>query len=154
MADANSAVPGRYDLVSSLYGPGTTACWYLTSMSCLVSWMLHPKKRKSGSLDSDFIAVLTFPAVAAGHLISQLHEYPSDKAVLLTTNDPNMLKRIAAIEAPLNITENFMTLFVLMFIVAVYFRCVKRAVCLAFVGAVSFTAESYLFFTTWSAGVS
>lgn len=154
MATPDSDLPDRYNLVSSLYGPGTTACWYLTALSCLVSWTLHPKKRKSGSLDSDFIAVLTFPAVAAGHLISQIHDYPDNKAELLTTNDPDLLLRIAAIEAPLNITETSMPTFVLMFILAVYFRCIKRAIYIALVGLFCAAAESYMFFVTWSVGNS
>lgn len=36
-----------------------------------------PEKRISGSIDSDFIALLTFPTVAAGHLITQVHPYPA-----------------------------------------------------------------------------
>lgn len=154
MTTLDSDLPDRYNLVSSLYGPGTTACWYLTVLSCLVSWTLHPKKRKSGSLDSDFIAVLTFPAVAAGHLISQIHHYPDDKAELLTTNDPDLFLRIAAIEAPLNITETSMPTLVLMFILALYFRCIKRAIYTALVGMFCAAAESYMFFVTWSVGNS
>src|SRR5450432_2751668 len=98
----------RYQLIYSLYGPGTTACWYLTVSSCFISWTLHPKKRVSGSIDDDFIAALAFPAVAAGHLISQVQGYPGPKDEMMTTSDPDLLQLIAAIEASLNITETFM----------------------------------------------
>jgi hypothetical protein len=57
----------RYQLVSSLYGPGTVVCWYLTWVSVQVSWITHPKKGTFDSIDPDFIAVLTLPTVAAGH---------------------------------------------------------------------------------------
>src|SRR6201999_2905001 len=61
--------PDQFSLVSPLYGPGSMLCWYLTTLSVLLSWMLHPHKRASGSIDVDLVAVLTLPAVAAGHLI-------------------------------------------------------------------------------------
>ena len=69
----------RYESVSRLYGPGMIACWYFTVAACLLSWTLHPTKRRSGSIDADFIVLLTFPAVAAAHLISQVHTYPVDQ---------------------------------------------------------------------------
>jgi hypothetical protein len=83
-----------YSLVSSLYGPGTTACWYLTALSYHASWTLHPKKRMSGSIDTDFIALLTFPTVAAGHLISQVYGYPGNRDDIMTTEEPALLKLI------------------------------------------------------------
>jgi hypothetical protein len=143
---------GRYDLVSSLYGPGTTACWYLSALTCLVSWTIHPKKRRSGSIDSDFIAVLTFPAVAAGHLISQLHQYPALKVELLSTNDPNLLRQVAAIEASLSITEASLIVFIMLFLIATSRRCVKRAIAIAIVGLFCFDAEVFMFFVTWRTG--
>jgi hypothetical protein len=118
----------RYSLVSSLYGPGTTVCWFLTVLSCIVRWTLHPKKRKSGSVDSDFIAVITFSAVAAGHLIVQVHSYPGPKDQITKTKDLLLLRRIAAIEASLNITETFMAISAVLFLVAISFKCVKRGV--------------------------
>jgi hypothetical protein len=66
-----------YTVVSSLYGPGATGYWYLTGLSSLASRTMIPEKRISGSIDSDFIALLTFPTVAAGHLITQVHPYPA-----------------------------------------------------------------------------
>jgi hypothetical protein len=152
MATSNStaeAVQGRYDLVSSLYGPGTTACWFLTALSCLLSWTIHPKKRRSGSIDSDFIAVLTFPVVAAAHLISQLLNYPALKVEVLSTSDPDLLRQVAAIEASLNITESSLVVFIIMFLFAITFRCVRRAVLTALVGLFCFSAEVFMFFVTW-----
>jgi hypothetical protein len=152
MATSNStaeAVQGRYDLVSSLYGPGTTACWFITALSCLLSWTIHPKKRRSGSIDSDFIAVLTFPVVAAAHLISQLLNYPALKVEVLSTSDPDLLRQVAAIEASLNITESSLVVFIILFLFAITFRCVRRAVLTALVGLFCFSAEVFMFFVTW-----
>lgn len=69
MATADSGGANRFVKVSSLYGPGTIAAWYFTVLSVLVSWTLHPRKRKSGSIDVDLVATLTLPAVAVGHLM-------------------------------------------------------------------------------------
>jgi hypothetical protein len=80
----SAADPSTFDslaLVSSFYGPGATACWYLTCLSCLISWTIHPKKQKTDSITSDFIAAVTFPTVAAAHLIAQVQNYP-DQASL------------------------------------------------------------------------
>lgn len=126
------------------YGPGTTVCWFLTVLSCFVRWTLHPKKRNSGSVDSDFIAVITFSAVAAGHLIVQVHSYPGPKDQIMKTKDLLLLRRIAAIEASLNITETFMAISVVLFLVAISFKCVRRGCLVAGVGLFCFSAEVYL----------
>lgn len=68
---SNITVDNPYELVSSFYGPGATGCWYLTILSCFVSWTFHPRKRASDSIDSDFVAVIVFSVVAAGHSIIQ-----------------------------------------------------------------------------------
>lgn len=51
----------------------------------------------------------------------------------------------AAIEASLTITETSLTVCVGFFLIAVGFRCVKRATFLAFVGLFSLSAETYLY---------
>ena len=143
----SEAIDDRYSLVSSFYGPGATACWYLTILACLVSWTIHPKKRKSGSIESDFVAVLTFPTVAAAHLISQTYHYKSNGGTLNQEEDEGgaISKLRAAIEASLTITETSLMVCVGFFLIAVGFRCVKRAAFLAFVGLFSFSAEIYLY---------
>ena len=133
-----------YELVSSLYGPGTTACWHLTGLSCLVSWTIHPKTRISGSINSDFIALLTLPATAAGHLISQTYAYSGCKDLSDGMEDVGVSKSMAAIEAPLNITETFMAIAMILFLISVAFKCVKRALLLALIELFCFSAEGYL----------
>ena len=136
----------RYELVSSLWGPGNTGCWYLTILSCLASWTLDPKKRASGSISIDFIAVLAYPAVAAGHLISLVHAFPYCRAKpSILINDMDALKLVAAIETPLYTTDMFMVMGMMLFLVAVKFKCAKRAMLLAVVGLFCFSAEGYLF---------
>lgn len=138
-------------LVSSLYGPGTITCWYLTTLSVLVSWTLHPRKRNLGSIDVDLIAVLTLPAVAAGHLVSQVRgflrqdviERPSGSA------DWKYLQSVAAIEAPFNVTETFMATSIILFIVAVWMYCVRRAIFVAWIGLLCFTVECYIHFSNF-----
>ena len=137
----------RYDLVSSLYGPGTTACWLLTVVACCVSWTLHLKKSHSDSIDADFIVLLTFPAVAAAHLISQVHTYPLNQELSMAADEVRLLQLNAAIEASLNIIETSMEIFVLLFIIAAVFHSVKRGLLIALIGLFCFAAEGYLYVT-------
>ena len=128
---------------------GTTTCWYLTILSVLVSWTLHPGKRKSGSIDVDLIAILTLPTVAAGHLISQastlMHRYDSYRGSDL---DPNQYcQYIAAIEAPFTLVETFMAISVIMFIVAVWMFCLRRAILVATIGLLCLVTECYIHFS-------
>lgn len=97
-------------------------------------------------MDSDFIAVLTFPAIAAAHLFSQTYHYKLSAETWNQDGDEggDIPKLLAAIEASLNITETSLTVCVVLFLIAVGFRCVKRATFLAFVGLFGFSAEVYL----------
>ncbi|KAE9376002.1 hypothetical protein N431DRAFT_454589 [Stipitochalara longipes BDJ] len=101
--------PSTFDslaLVNSFYGPGATACWYLTCLSCLISWTLQPKKQTSDSITSDFIALVTFPTVAAAHLIPQVQNYPSQSSL-----EDQLSKQIhASMSASLTITETSLSL--------------------------------------------
>lgn len=132
-------VEDRYDLVSSLYGPGAVGCWYLTLLSCFVSWLAHPLKNSSGSIDPDFIATLTFPAVAAGHLIVQTHNFPNFGDA--GTNQAQLIKLAASLEASLNVTENFLFISVALLLIAILRRCVRRAIMLSLVSLFCFLAE-------------
>jgi hypothetical protein len=75
MSSQDASSSNTLDLVNSFYGPSATACWYLTCLSCLISWTLHPKKSTSDSITSDLIALATFPTVASAHLLNQVKDY-------------------------------------------------------------------------------
>ncbi|KAK5048992.1 hypothetical protein LTR84_005414 [Exophiala bonariae] len=139
-------MPDRYGLVSSLYGPGAIACWYLTTLSIVVSWTLHPKKRKTGSIDVDLIALLTLPAVAAGHVISQALTLLSDYDMSASSDigGDQYDQSIAAIEAPFSIIETFMIISVILFLIAVWALCLRRAICVAVVGLLCLATECYI----------
>ena len=152
MATAPPQPQTQLALVSSLYGPGTITCWYLTTLSVLVSWTLHPQKRKSGSIDVDLIAVLTFPAVAAGHLISQLRGFLREDGTARTSGsvDAKYLQSIAAIEAPFNVTETFMAISAILFIVAAWMFCIRRAIAVGVIGLLCFTVECSIHFSRFT----
>ncbi|KAH6708879.1 hypothetical protein BKA61DRAFT_696779 [Leptodontidium sp. MPI-SDFR-AT-0119] len=137
--------PSTFDslaLVNSFYGPGTTACWYLTCLSCLISWTLHPKKQTSDSVTSDFIALAIFPIVAAAHLISQVLNYPSR-----STLDDQLAKQIhASMSASLTITETYLSLYIVLLVPTVLIRSTKRIVLLALTGLFCVASETYVFF--------
>lgn len=146
MATIPSQPQSQLALVSSLYGPGTITCWYLTTLSVLVSWTLHPRKRSLGSIDVDLIAVLTLPAVAAGHLVSQVRGFLRQDHIVRASGSPDWkyLQSVAAIEAPFNVTETFMATSIILFIVAVWMYCVRRAIFVAWIGLLCFTVECYI----------
>ena len=149
MASPDSTLQNQFALVSSLYGPGTIICWYLTSLSVLLSWTLHPRKRKSGSIDVDIIAVLTLPAIAAGHLVSQVRRLLNQDSNAQTDSsaDWEYLQSVAAIEAPFNVTETFMAISVILFLVAAWMLCIRRAIFVALIGLFCFTVECYVHFS-------
>lgn len=152
MATAQSQHQEHFALVSSLYGPGTITCWYLTTLSVLVSWTLHPQKRKSGSIDVDLIAALTLPAVAAAHLVSQVRGFMDQYENAQTTDNPdwNYPQSVAAIEAPFNVTETFMAISVILFLVAAWMFCIRRAIAVGLIGLMCFTVECYIHFSKFN----
>ncbi|ETI24416.1 hypothetical protein G647_03785 [Cladophialophora carrionii CBS 160.54] len=146
MEHTGQQMPERYALVSSLYGPGTIACWYLTILSVLVSWTLHPRKRTSGSIDVDLVAILTLPTVAAGHLISQISRLmPGKLSRGIEAN--RFAQSIAAIEAPFSVIESFMAISVILFLVAAWMFCLRRAISVAIVGLLCLATECYIHFS-------
>ncbi|KAF7502551.1 hypothetical protein GJ744_005614 [Endocarpon pusillum] len=140
----------RLALVSSLYGPGTILAWYLTTAALSFSWILHPHKRRSGSLDLNLSAVLTLPAVAAGHLIAQasaLLKHMSTSSESFDEGNLLYLQRIAAIEAPFGVVEAFMPISVILCLVAIWNKCIRRGVAVAAFGLFCFASECYIHFS-------
>ena len=130
--------PDQYILVSSLYGPGTMICWYLTTLSILLSWTLHPHKRASGSIDVDLIAVLTLPAVAVGHLIFLIRAVPPHLNTAPLPNFTEGFRKVAAIQAPLAVVETFEIFSMILIAVALRALCIRRAFLVAVVGLACF----------------
>lgn len=140
----------RLALVSSLYGPGIILAWYLTTAALFLSWILHPHKRRSGSLDLDLSAVLTLPAVAAGHLIAQASALQKQKSTSSESFDEGnllYLQRIAAIEAPFGVVEIFMPIAVILCLVATWNKCIRRVVAIGAFGLLCFASECYIHFS-------
>lgn len=139
----------RLALVSSLYGPGTITGWYLTILSLMASWTLHPRKRKSGSVDVELLAVLTLPAVAACHSISQARRIRHQENHLMANDGAGWyyVQSLAALEASFTVTETFMAISVIFFIVAAWMFCIRRAILVGAVGLLCFAIECFLHFT-------
>lgn len=126
-------------LVSSLYGKGTTLCWLFTILACLISWTCEKKKRRFDTLNADFIGILALPSVAAGHTIFQIRCL---KSLAYSDISPVRIMQLSrAIEASLTITETFMVLSVVLFLVAFPARCYKRAVLTALTGLLCLATE-------------
>lgn len=97
----------RYQLVDSLYGPGTVGAWLLTLCAVLISWTLNRSTRLRDSISIDFAGALLLPLVAAGHLIFQVSRLPYPVAETITSADVEVQRYASALEAPLNICETF-----------------------------------------------
>lgn len=126
-------------LVSSLYGKGTILCWLLTILACLISWACNKKKRNSDTLNADFIGILVLPSVAAGHTIYQIRCLKSLSSSDIIPVRVTQLSR--AIEASLTVTETFIILSVVLFLIGFPSRCYKRAVLIASTGLFCLTTE-------------
>ncbi|MCJ1394652.1 hypothetical protein MMC18_007532 [Xylographa bjoerkii] len=97
----------RYQLVDSLYGPGTVGAWLLTLCAVLISWTLNASSRRKDTISIDFIAALLLPMVAASHLVVQIARLPFSVAEVITAQDVEVQKYASAMAAPLNVCETF-----------------------------------------------
>ena len=113
--------------------------WYLTALACLISYSLHQSKRRRDSITVDLIAVLTFPAIAAADLINRIRSYPKEG----TASEQNA----TSIEATLIVTETFLAIDVVLFLLAVVYKCIRRGYLLATVGLFCFSSECYVYFS-------
>jgi hypothetical protein len=154
----------RFSLVSSFYGPGTVGSWLCILASVFVTWTLNIKSRRCGSITNDFIAALSMPAVAAGHVFYllftaqrpvQLGEYSlPDQSDLFTNALPIVARYAASVEAPLNVCETFAAAALALIPIAGLARQTWRAVCVLVVGLLAFSTEAIIFAQTSGIAVS
>lgn len=127
-------------LVNSFYGPGATACWYLTCFSCLISWTVNPKKRTADAITNDSIAMITFPCVGSAHLISQVCNWPSEMI-----DEDTLGQMRASLSASLIIVETYLALCVILLLPGLFSRVPKRLSLLGTTGILCVVSESYLY---------
>ena len=131
----------RYALVSSFYGPGAVGGWCLICLGCLISLGIHRRKRGIDTITADFIAALTFPTVAAGHLLSQTISFSKNREHV------PIAQLAASMEAPLIIVEAFLAIVAILFLLATNNKCIRRGCLLAAVGLFCFFAECHVYFS-------
>lgn len=132
--------PERFELVSSLTGPGNLTCWFLLLLSVLVSWTLNPRTARRDTITNDLLAVLLLPLVAVAHLLHQLYSRGSSRE-LFTGFTRDDVRAVAAIEAPLAVCERFVVCASVMFCVAAWRRQRRRMGLVLGVGGLCFAAE-------------
>lgn len=135
----------RYQIVDSLYGPGTVGCWLLTLCSVLLSWTLNRRLAKDDTITYDFIATLTLPSIASAHLAYLLVRLPAPPTEVVTSQDPDLIQHAAAIEAPVNICETFSAAALLLFAIAAWRSQRKRVTLVFIVGILSWVMETVMF---------
>lgn len=121
----------QYAIISSFYGPGAAACWYLTFISVLLSWLFHAERSVSGFIDEDLIAIVTFPAVAAGHILWQIRYLLGSDKSPLKLQPSNILKisqALAAVGAPLSVIRTAIAIFPVIFLIATYKLHIRRMI--------------------------
>ncbi|EXJ93670.1 hypothetical protein A1O1_02062 [Capronia coronata CBS 617.96] len=139
--------------VNMLYGPGTILGWYMTLTACLISWTLHPRRRTQDSISADLITGLTLPIVAVVHLLLQIHQSSRRLRQSPPLDSALDLSQIAqAIEAPFVVTEVFMSLSVIMFVVAVWNITIRRFVMVGTMGLLCYAAECFVYLSGFSRG--
>ncbi|KAF2196769.1 hypothetical protein GQ43DRAFT_425930 [Delitschia confertaspora ATCC 74209] len=151
----------RYQLVDTIYGPGTVISWLLTICSAFISWTFNARHKRKDTITYDFIAALAYPTIAASHIVHQLLRLPAPFAeIVASRNDPNLLMIVVAIEAPLNICETFTAVAFLAFLVNVLLsssnlssttsdtRKLKRTGLIHVVGMLCWAVESVMFAKT------
>lgn len=147
----------RFQLVSSLYGPGNFACWSLLLLSVCVSWILNPASRRKDSITNDFIMVLSMPVVAAAHFFHQIYQQHGDPdshlpilQYLFTNRDGDNVRTVAAIEAPLTICEDFIVWGAFLYFLAAQRRQLRRMSLVLIVWMLCVSAE-LLLWSDWVA---
>jgi hypothetical protein len=113
-------------LVSSFYGPGATGCSLMIVCSVMISWTVNRRTKRRDSITNDFVGALTMPAVAGGHLIYQLVNYPGPRDSMFVTLDLALVQRVAAIEASLCICQTFSVLALPLTAMSIYKRRYKQ----------------------------
>ncbi|KAI9706676.1 MAG: hypothetical protein M1836_003686 [Candelina mexicana] len=119
--------------VNTLYGPGTILGWYITILAVIISWTLHPKKRRPDSLSVDLIAVLTLPSVALVHFISlmrhqrswRIRDKPYSKS--LYHWDESLRREQFAAYAPFHVMRAFLHISFVLYFTSRPLVCVKRS---------------------------
>jgi len=159
MATPDLSNAERLKLVSGFYGPGAVGCWFAIIGSVLVSWTMNKTTSKTDCITNDFIAAITLPAVATGHLIYQFKEYRGEDLNLIykswiyrdgqwsfaTAAQPSQLQRTAALEASLTICNGFAILSIILLAIAQWKGQSKRRMCIGLVNLFSYATVTALY---------
>ncbi|KAE9364758.1 hypothetical protein N431DRAFT_489255 [Stipitochalara longipes BDJ] len=150
--------PSRYQLVDSLYGPGTVGACLLTLCAVFVSWTVNVSSRSKDTISIDFIAALLLPAVAAGHLVFQVVRLPISVAEAMIAREVEKQKYASAMEAPLNVCETFSIAALLLAVCCGPWwesdPKLRRLGLVLVVGLLSWGTENMLFLTATMKGVN
>lgn len=93
--------------VSSFYGPGAVACWLCSFVSVVIAWTLNPSSRRKDVISNDLIAVLSYPTIAAIHMLYETFCITKLWPERPSTEDVKTLRASATVAATLVICETF-----------------------------------------------
>jgi hypothetical protein len=161
MANADDVSADRFSAVASFYGPGTVAAWLCTLSSLIITWCFSAEYRDKDTLGLDYVFTVAMPVVSSVHALYQIFSplevsNSAEPSVwsLLTSQEPEVLRRAAAIEAALNVCETFSAAVVVLVFIAMLHGHVKRMLFTAAVGLLAFLPEAALLILTSGLQVS
>lgn len=96
-ASPHPVFPNQYDRVHDVYGTGTIICWLLTAYTAWTQLLLSDPG--ADTVKRGLLVTLSYPIAVAGHLISQMRDYPGEKKEIWTTNKEEEVEFAAAISA-------------------------------------------------------
>jgi hypothetical protein len=161
MASVEDVPADRFSAVASFYGPGTVAAWLCTLSSLFITWCFSAEYSDKDTFSLDYVFGMAMPAVSSVHALYQIlsplevsNSPELGARSLFTSQEPEGLKRAAAIEAALNVCETFSAAAVVLVFIAMLHGHVRRMLFTAAVGLLAFLPEAALLFLTSGLPVS
>ncbi|KAL2204261.1 hypothetical protein CC79DRAFT_1400475 [Sarocladium strictum] len=161
MSLTGNASEDRFSAVSSFYGPGTATAWLCTLSSIFITWCFNAEHSHKDNFGLDFVVAVAIPAISSVHALYQIfsppNTSPNDPQVppgaqqswsLFISQDPDTLRRAAAIEAALTICETFSAAAVVLVFIAMFRGHVKRMLVTVAAGLLAFIPTVAVFIMT------
>lgn len=145
-----------FNSTNGFYGPGTMLGWYLTLAGCIVSWTLHPERKRKDSITTDTVVFLAFPLLAAVHMVLlsrcisgtyttiEIDETVSRSISLEKLASLYSCQSRLTIEPPAKVVFAYINIVIVVISPLSATHCLKRGLAIYFVVLVSLASEYYI----------
>lgn len=116
--------PDEFSFVSGYYGPGVVLCWGLVTWAFMLTWPLDPHHAASQKdvISNDLIAILMYPAIAAGHVFVQVTQHGNFREAK-NSGDATLIAHAASIHASAMVCSLYLGLSVVFLSRFLLMRC-------------------------------